>query len=78
MGAPLRLDGYSLSDLYGCASGMRAVAPDVVRGRVVDDEGEPLPRVQVYLKGAGVGTITAEDGKFMLRALCALGRRDCV
>jgi TonB-dependent starch-binding outer membrane protein SusC len=37
-----------------------------VSGRVIDDEGSPLPGVNISVKGANVGTITDANGSYQL------------
>ena len=39
-----------------------------VKGRVVDQSGNPLPGTAVYVKGTTVGTVTDNDGNFTLSA----------
>ncbi|MEP7144233.1 MAG: TonB-dependent receptor [Ferruginibacter sp.] len=42
--------------------------PVVVRGRVVDKNGQPLENVSVFVSGTKMGTITGKDGRFSLNA----------
>jgi TonB-dependent starch-binding outer membrane protein SusC len=42
------------------------VADVIITGRVVDDQGEPLPSASVSVKGTTIGTQTDLDGKFKL------------
>lgn len=44
------------------------IAQMVITGRVVDEQGEPLPGAQVTLKSTGKNAITGNDGKFRLNA----------
>ena len=37
-----------------------------VKGKIVDDKGEPLPGATVQQKGAAIGTLTDFDGNFTL------------
>lgn len=41
-------------------------ADEVVTGKVVDEEGEALPGVNVILKGTAIGTVTDVNGEFSL------------
>ncbi len=45
----------------------QAMQQDVVRGKVLDENGEPMPGATVKVKGTSVGTVTGEDGTFELR-----------
>lgn len=40
-----------------------------VRGKVVDERGEPLPGATVKVKGSSLGTVTDEDGEFFLKGV---------
>jgi hypothetical protein len=40
--------------------------PALVRGRVTDESGRPLPAAQVVVEGTGVGALTGRDGTFEL------------
>jgi TonB-linked SusC/RagA family outer membrane protein len=43
------------------------VRPDIViRGRITSDDGAPLSRVSIQIKGTNVGTTTGNDGSFTL------------
>ncbi|WP_256011726.1 SusC/RagA family TonB-linked outer membrane protein [Desertivirga xinjiangensis] len=42
-------------------------AIEIVRGKVTDDKGEPLPGVAVKLKGASVSTVTDANGDFAIK-----------
>ncbi|WP_170122676.1 TonB-dependent receptor [Mucilaginibacter oryzae] len=44
------------------------VAPITITGTVVDDKNQPLPGVNVKVKGTNVGAITGVDGKFTISA----------
>jgi len=44
--------------------GKVATKTHTVRGKVLDEENEPLPGVNVFLKGTTVGVSTDLDGKF--------------
>ena len=49
------------------ASPLSVAAPqDVVRGTVVDVNGEPIPGASVRLKGSNIGTTSDLDGKFSI------------
>ena len=41
-------------------------ADQKVKGKVVNDKGEPLPGVSIAVKGTGTGTATRADGTFQL------------
>lgn len=43
-------------------------AQSVVKGRVIDGAGEPLPGVSVVVKGTSNGTITNVDGQYSIKA----------
>ena len=46
---------------------IESVTTDItVRGKVTDDRGEPLPGASVIAKGSGRGTITDENGNYVL------------
>ena len=38
----------------------------VIKGKIIDESGEPLPGVSVYTKDMTSGTISDPDGKFSL------------
>ncbi|HKG08363.1 MAG TPA: carboxypeptidase-like regulatory domain-containing protein, partial [Pedobacter sp.] len=40
-----------------------------VRGKVVDEQGEPLPGASVKVKGGSIGAVTDRDGEFFLKGL---------
>jgi len=40
-----------------------------VKGKVVDDRGEPLPGVSVVVKGTSIGTISDNDGNYILHTV---------
>lgn len=41
---------------------------DIIKGRVVDDNGEPLPGVTILVKGTAKGTTTDADGNYTITA----------
>jgi len=41
--------------------------PPVVRGRIVNDKGEPLAAVSIRIKGSSRGTISNDNGDFVLK-----------
>lgn len=43
----------------------------LVEGRVVDQDGEPLPYVTVYFENTTIGTTTDREGRYSLRATAA-------
>lgn len=45
-----------------------AVPPVVLKGKVTDEKGLPVPGVNVLIKGTSNGTVTAPDGSFTLTA----------
>lgn len=46
-----------------------AFAPLVdIRGRILNEEGDPVAGATVYIKGSNIGTSTDENGGFLLRA----------
>ena len=45
-----------------------ASAPSVVRGKVTDASGEPVPGAGVFIKGTAVGTTTDLDGRYSIAA----------
>jgi TonB-linked SusC/RagA family outer membrane protein len=45
-----------------------AQAPITITGQVKDAQGQPLPGVNVKIKGTSIGAITGVDGKFSLQA----------
>ncbi|MBE9586814.1 SusC/RagA family TonB-linked outer membrane protein [Mucilaginibacter sp. JRF] len=47
---------------------IKAVAPVAVTGKVVDENGAPLPGVSVAVKGSSAGTVTDATGKFSINA----------
>lgn len=53
-------------DLFN--SPMAYQADSLVKGKVIDDKGMPLPGVSVKLKGTQTGTMTLNDGSFTLKA----------
>ena len=40
-----------------------------IKGKVVDDRGEPLPGVSVVVKGTSIGTISDNDGNYILHTV---------
>ncbi|HPT30698.1 MAG TPA: carboxypeptidase-like regulatory domain-containing protein, partial [Prolixibacteraceae bacterium] len=48
------------------ASALSAEQQRAIRGKVVGENGDPIPGVTVVVKGTTVGTITDMDGKFNL------------
>lgn len=43
-----------------------ALAQRSVRGKVTDEKGSPLPNVSVVVTGTSTGTVTADDGSYVL------------
>jgi TonB-linked SusC/RagA family outer membrane protein len=43
-----------------------AIDPSVIKGKVTDERGEPLPGVNVRVKGSNVGVSTGKDGSYQL------------
>ena len=50
------------------AASNTAPAPITVTGQVVDKQNQPLPGVNVKIKGTNIGAVTGVDGKFSLQA----------
>ncbi|SFW69278.1 TonB-linked outer membrane protein, SusC/RagA family [Sinomicrobium oceani] len=50
------------------ARGLRTAMQDVVRGTVTDEDGIPLPGVNIVVKGSTIGTQTDFDGKYTIAA----------
>ena len=44
----------------------RATTRALVRGRVTDENGRPLPSAQVFVQGTGSGALTSEEGTFSI------------
>ena len=59
-----KADNIQISGLANVARSASSTA--VVRGKVTDDTGEPLPGVNVVIKGTTTGTTTDLDGNYML------------
>src|SRR5690606_2152615 len=47
-------------------SGLRTLA-EVIRGRVTDEKGEPLPGVNIVVKGTQLGTASDIDGNYSIQ-----------
>ncbi len=47
---------------------LEPLPPVEISGRVVNDQGEPLPNVSVLIAGTKIGTITNSEGRFSLNA----------
>lgn len=47
-------------------AGTAPAAAVVIRGKVTDDKGMPIPGVNVVVKGTTTGTVTAQDGTYSL------------
>lgn len=60
--------GGAVQEMYALPFGEanKAVAPALykIKGKVVDDAGEPLPGASIKVKGTDVGTISDVDGNF--------------
>ncbi len=56
---------YKNSTLNGLLSGI-STTPHVVKGKIVDQNGEPLTGVSVTQKGTNQGAVTDTDGKFSI------------
>ena len=50
------------------AFGKDALVP-VIKGRVVDEKGQPMPAAAVYIEGSIVGTTTDNDGSFFFNQI---------
>lgn len=50
------------------AFGKDALVP-LIKGRVVDEKGQPLPAAAVYIEGSMVGTTTDNDGSFFFNQI---------
>jgi iron complex outermembrane receptor protein len=44
------------------------IAAEIIKGRVVDDNGQPLPGVTIIIKGTTKGTTTDADGTYSINA----------
>ena len=44
------------------------IAAEIIKGRVVDDSGQPLPGVTIIVKGTTKGTTTDADGNYTITA----------
>jgi len=63
----LRLLTFVLSLFLCCVAPRTAVAQThILKGIVVDSQGEPLPGVSVIIRGTNLGVTTATDGSFSL------------
>ncbi|HEY3403579.1 MAG TPA: DUF4139 domain-containing protein [Ohtaekwangia sp.] len=51
------------SSIYGSR------APSMIQGRVVDSNGEPMPGVNVVIKGMAIGTVTDAEGYYSVMAI---------
>lgn len=51
------------------ALALPASAQEAITGMVVDQRGEPLPGAQVSVEGTSIGTVTNQDGRFLLQAV---------
>jgi TonB-linked SusC/RagA family outer membrane protein len=59
---------FLLSLMTGLLVIHTAWAQTTLRGKVVDEGGQPLAGVMVLVKGTSNGTMTADDGRYSLRA----------
>lgn len=62
---------YQIRDNYVIVTEQKSVAPSVVkniRGKVVDENGEPLIGVNISVEGSSTGTITDMNGSFRIKA----------
>ena len=62
------LNKFLLSLVAGLLVIQTAWAQTTLRGKVVDEGGQPLAGVMVLVKGTSNGTMTADDGRYSLRA----------
>ena len=62
------LNRFLLSLVAGLLVIQTAWAQTTLRGKVVDEGGQPLAGVMVLVKGTSNGTMTADDGRYSLRA----------
>ncbi|MDR2057441.1 MAG: SusC/RagA family TonB-linked outer membrane protein [Dysgonamonadaceae bacterium] len=60
----------SMSRAFAGTNGPASVAQQqiTVSGTVIDETGEPVPGVNIVVKGASVGTVTGVDGKYSINA----------
>jgi TonB-linked SusC/RagA family outer membrane protein len=65
MGRQIILSPKNILD-EGVAKIMRTQKAIEVRGTIVDENGEPLPGVNIVVKGTLIGTITDLDGNFII------------
>src|SRR5574338_1134277 len=56
----------SLSSAAVMPQQLRAQDPITITGRVTNDAGAPLPLASVYVEALGLGTQTADDGRYQL------------
>lgn len=49
-------------------AGARFAPPVVLRGKITDEKGLPVPGVNVVIKGTSNGAVTAQDGSYTLNA----------
>lgn len=57
------------SILIACTSFAKDALVPVIKGRVVDEKGEPLPAAAVYIEGSLVGTTTDSEGTFFFNQI---------
>lgn len=62
----LSLSRFVLPIVFLCCTTAAAGQRATVKGRVTDDNGQPLPGAAVYVKGTGNGTLAKDDGTYAL------------
>lgn len=60
-----RLNSTGTSSLQGKVSGVN-IAGNMVRGRVFDSDGTPMPGVNILIKGTSVGTVSDATGSYSM------------
>ena len=63
---PVQNSAFSMLPRPGVSLTANLVAQQLVQGKVVDSDGQPLPGVNVFVKGSTQGTMTNFDGEFKL------------
>ena len=72
--AKSQIDVVDRHETYSLA-GARVATSHIVRGIVKDEAGNPMPGVNIYLKGSTEGTVTDTEGRFEFPRMLEAGER---
>ena len=66
----LRLGAF-IAGSVAIVSSVATAQQGIVSGRIIEAGGAPIPEAQVYVVGTNLGTLTNQDGRYIIRGVRA-------